>query len=62
MEACSTLLKTVYLLLKIMVILGRRGSLTLGETSVVVLKKKRQLNAERELAMGILCSLIGPIC
>ena len=29
------------LLLKIMVNLGRRGSLTLGETSVVVLKKKR---------------------
>jgi hypothetical protein len=40
-----------------MVNLGRRGLLTLGETSVV-LKKKRQLIAERELQVGILCSLI----
>jgi len=41
-----------------MVNLGRRGSLTLGETSVVVLKKKRQLIAERGPPVGILCSLI----
>jgi hypothetical protein len=41
-----------------MVILGRLGPLTLGETSGVVLKKKRLVSAERGPPVGILCSLI----
>jgi hypothetical protein len=57
-EAVLTLLMTVYLLLKIMVNLEWRGSLTLGETSDVLKKKKKQLIAEREPLLGILCSVI----